>query len=113
MRVAGLCSGDCTAGAIVYVTIENVRNNYFISSEDYSLTISTLDSSSYVRDSGAIKSSAITPALSPQDISSLTVTRSNKFFTQASDFAFALNFDSAQFLIDSCLVRVTLPKTQL
>lgn len=77
------------------------------------MTISTLDSSDYVRDSGAIMGRAITPVLSPQDISSMTVTRSNKYFTQASDFTFTINFDSSQYLTATSLVRVTLPKTQL
>jgi hypothetical protein len=81
LRIAGLCVSDCIAGITIYFTIENTRNNYFITSDLSSMTISTLDSSDYVKDSASILNSAITPLYTPYDLNSVAVIRSNKYFT--------------------------------
>lgn len=75
--------------------------------------MSSLLSSQIVKDTGSILQSAITPLLTPYTINVVTVTRSNRYYTLESDFTFSIKFHSDQYLLDSCVIRVTLPTSQL
>jgi hypothetical protein len=41
--ILNLCVSDCTAGTTFYLTVTNLRNNYFITQQDLPMTISSLD----------------------------------------------------------------------
>ncbi len=108
-----MCTSDCSAKQQVFLSIDNVLNNYYVPTSNPSLVISSLLSSQIVKDTGSILHQAVTPILTPYTMSKVTVTRSNRYYTLESDFTFSIQLHSDQYLLDSCIIRVTLPVSQL
>jgi len=51
--------------------------------------------------------------MEPEDIQSISITRSVLFYTLESDYSFTIDFKSSQFMESTTKVRLTLPDTQL
>jgi len=77
------------------------------------LRIASLDNQQYVIDSGTITNSQIINQMEPEDIQSISITRSVLFYTLESDYSFTIDFKSSQFMESTTKVRLTLPDTQL